>query len=384
MAWIEPCNNGHRAVWRGTAGKKQKGPTFPTKDAAVAWAIANGHHERPTHKLNDLVDDFCNSAIAESRITKTYAADLRQRLPSLFAARGWTTADQVTRAEIDRWWRDTQGLGVRRPLAQVLALLRWAFQARDVDISAKVLTYKPPRQQRRVKEVELLTPAQVGWILECGAGYAATSGERGRPSIDWPGFSQHLVALLHYLSTYGARPSTACKLTIGNVNFARGTLKLSAKRSGEWEHPLRDDTLTYFASICAGREKQLGAPLFLNHRRTAWKLTAAGEADQLSWWYQKHITAELELGKLANLYRLKDYALTTMRRNGMTIEEIAKFSGHLAPEVIDDNYVHAGQEQLRNDLKLLPPGMPPVAPRKPPPPQNDLRHPKVAQDQKPE
>ncbi len=364
MAWIEPCNNGHRAVWRGKDGKKEKGPTLSTKEAAEAWAITNGHHEKPKHKLTDLVDDFCESCVADNRIQKTYAADLRQRLPSLFLSRKWNEAQDITRSEIDRWWKDTKGVGVRRPLAQVLSLLRWAFQARDVDVSAKVLTYKAPRQQRKVKETELLTPLQVKLITEAAAGFRATSGERGRPTVSWSGFATHLVALMHYLSTYGARPSTACKLTLGQVNFSRSTLRLSAKRSGEWEHPLRDDTLKYFALLAEGREKKLTAPLFLNNRRAGWKLTAAGEAGQLSWWYQKHIGEHLELGKLDGISRLKDYALTTMRRNGMTLEEISKFSGHLTPEVIDDNYVHAGQEQLRNDLKLLPPGMPPAAPRK--------------------
>jgi hypothetical protein len=365
MAWIEPCNNGHRAVWRDKNGKKEKGPTLSTKEEALSWAIANGHHEQPKARLTELLDDFCNSCVADGRIQKTYAEDLRQRLPSLFNARKWITADQVTRSEIDRWWRETKGLGVRRPLAQVLSLLRWAFEARDLEVSAKVLTYKFPRQHRKVKDTELLTLDQVAKIHEAGAGYHATSGERGRPSKFWPGLPAHLVALLHYLSTYGARPSTACRHTIRQINFARGTLRLSAKRSGEWEHPLREDTLKYFAAICQGREKNLDAPLFLNHNRTGWKLTRAGEADQLSQWYKKHITGRIEIGApLRGIYVLKDYALTTMRRNGMTPEEISKFSGHLTPEVIDENYIKAGQEQLRADLKLLPPGLPPVAPRK--------------------
>lgn len=384
MAWIEICNKGHRAIWRDQAGNKTKGPTLPTKEEALAWAIANGHHEKPVHKLNDLVDDFCNSSVADARIQKTYAADLRQRLPSLFKTRKWTTTDDITRTAIDSWWRETQGKGVRRPLAQVLSLLRWAFQARDVEVSAKVLTYKAPRQQRKVKETELLSVDQVALILETGTAYVATSGLRGRPSITWPKFPMHLAALLHYLSTYGARPSSACRLTIGNVNFQRGTLRLTAKRSGEWEHPLRDDTLKYFAAIAEGREKERDAALFLSHRQQGWKLTRAGEAEQLCWWYQKHISSGLELGKLDGLYRLKDYALTTARRNGMTPEAISKFSGHLTPEVIDENYVHAGQEQLKADLNLLPPGVPPAAPRKQAPATNDLRHPKVAQEVKPQ
>ena len=96
------------------------------------------------------------------------------------------------------------------------------------------------------------------------------------------------------------------------------------------------------------------------------------------------MSAKVEIGPLKVISRLKDDALTTMRRNGMTLVEINKFSGHLTPEVIAANYVHAGQEQLRVDLKLLPPHMPPRATSNLTPDHKDLGHPKVAQVVKPQ
>jgi hypothetical protein len=335
MAWIEKKREGFRARWRDAKGKVHAGPTFATKDEAGAWAIATGHAEPPKHNLVELLEDFCTSRIAERGIQVTYSRDLRQRLPSVFLARGWTTADQITVAEIDRWWRDTSGTGLRRPLAQILSLLRWAFHHRDVSVPAKVLTYRAPRQARKVKDAELLNGDQVRLILEAGAAFPPTDQERGRPAISWRGFNAHLVALLHYLSTYGARPATACKLTIGQIDFAAGTLTLTAKRSGEWRHPLRDDTLQYFAAIVAGREHKQDAPLFLNFHQKPWKLTPAGEADQLAWWYHKHIGSHLRLGKLARVYHLKRYAISTMRAAGADAETVAKFTGHLTTAQVD-------------------------------------------------
>src|SRR5687768_14941978 len=132
MAWIEKHDKGFRASWRDAAGKVKRGPSRSTKEEAFAWAIANGHAEAPKHDLNELVDDFCKTRIADGGIKKTYAADLGQRLPSLFETRKWVNVEDVTPASIDQWWKDTQGVGVERPLAQLLSLLRFAFQRRDV------------------------------------------------------------------------------------------------------------------------------------------------------------------------------------------------------------------------------------------------------------
>jgi Phage integrase family len=356
MAWIEKKRDGFRAIWREN-GKRKQGPTLGTKQEAETWAVANGYNEPPTYALIELVDDFCASRVAEKGIQKTYASDLAQRLPSLFRRRNWTNAEDVTVSEIDRWWRETGGTGVRRPLAQLLSLLRWAFHHRDVPVAPKILTYRAPRQQRKVKPPELLATDQITDLLEAAAGILA----HNNIGTYWDGFPAHLIALLHYLTTYGPRPVTACKLKISDVNFATGQLTLRAKRSGEWQHPLRHDTLHQFAACVVGREQQHDAPLFLNFKGEPWKLTNAGEADQLAWWYHKHLGQALKFGSLARIYKLKKYAISIMRRNGMDNESIARFTGHLTKDQVE-HYQETSQKLMRDDLDKLPKMLPPQKP----------------------
>lgn len=364
MAWIEKHDKGFRASWRDAAGKVKRGPSRSTKDEALAWAIANGHAEAPKHDLNDLVDDFCKTRIADGGIKKTYAADLRQRLPSLFKTRKWVNVEDVTPASVDQWWKDTEGVGVERPLAQLLSLLRFAFQRRDVPVHPKLLIYKKPRRSRTVKEHQLLTDEQIALILEAGSSAATREGMRKV----LPQFAAHAVAILHYLTTYGARPTTACQLKIVQINFERGTLKVHAKRSGEWEHPLDDLCLKYFALIAKDREPD--DYLFLDYLGRPWKLTAAGEAERLGWWYKKYIGTYLELPKrLRTIYRLKDYVVSRMRKLGIDDATICGFTGHLTTSQLDTYDLTSDQLKRAALLKMVgkpvPPNLPPNATQKP-------------------
>lgn len=364
MAWIEKHDRGFRASWRDASGKVKRGPSRSTKDEAESWAIAAGHMEAPKHNLDDLVDDFCETRVADGGIKKTYAADLRQRLPSLFKSRKWTNVEDVTPTAIDAWWKDTKGVGVDRPLAQLLSLLRFAFQRRDIAVHPRLLVYKKPRRSRTVKDHELLSDDQIEQILEAASSVEQREGMREVVK----GFAAHAIALLHYLSTYGPRPTTACQHRIRAVNFERGTLKLSAKRSGEWEHPLDDVSLKYFALIAKDRKPD--DFLFLDYLGRPWKLTAAGEAERLCWWYKKHIGAYLNLSpRLRTIYRIKDYVVSRMRKLGIDDETICSFTGHLTKSQLD-NYDHTSEQLKRLALqkmlqKSVPPKLPPNATQKP-------------------
>jgi hypothetical protein len=156
-----------------------------------------------------------------------------------------------------------------------------------------------------------------------------------------------------------------------------GELTVRAKRSGEWQHPLAELTLKYFAAIAVDRKPE--EPLFLDYRKRPWKLTSAGEADRLTWWYAKHVGDYLKLpGKLGTVYRLKDYVISKMRRAGIDNATIAAFTGHLTLSQLD-TYHKTGEDLKRAALKTVLPQLLPQATPRTAVSKKHLRHPKVAQ-----
>jgi hypothetical protein len=319
VTWYEECGKGWRARWRPAPKVAPlAGPVKATRDDAVAWAIAAGV-DKPV-SLVQMLRDYCATRRADpdDQVADSYLLETEDRLGRLFTRRSWSRVADITIAAIDKWRTDTKGIGVSRLLAYLLAFLRWAEHHRDAAVDPKVLTIRRKRQRRTLAPALKLTDEDVQRILAKGAG-----------------FGPHVVALLHYLTTYGARPITACTLTIGQVDFAAGTLRFGAKTSGEGGHPLLRLTLDLFAACAAGRGPD--QPLFLDPRTITddpadargWPVDSRHSATSLCGWYWRHIGKPVCVPQLAGLYNLKRYAITRMLAQGIDPVTVAEFTLHL-------------------------------------------------------
>lgn len=161
---------------------------------AEARGVLNGHIQRETLTLSKLTDKWCDLRPLEGNpIDPATPYWVRQQMLAIIRDRGWTFPGDVTPAAIDKWRLDTGGKGVRSNLVTLLMILRWGVAHRLIaGISPEVLTMRlPPKNNDHALDT-LLTDDQVKALQD----RAAALGPQA-------------MALVHYLSTYGARPITA-------------------------------------------------------------------------------------------------------------------------------------------------------------------------------
>lgn len=337
MSWYEPSNRGFRVRWR-VPGKASPaaGPVKPTREEAKRWAIEHGHDRPDIETLAELLTRWRGVRTAEGRLMPSYIQEVEERLTRLALDRRWVRLADITAVAIDQWKIDTKGVGVSRSLGCLLSVLRWGARQYDLPIDTRVLRSRVPRPPRKVMAEALLTPKQVSRIITAAA-------EAGT----------HAVALIHYLTTYGARPVTACTRLVRDVDFRAGTLTVQAKRSGTWRHALLPETLKLFATIARGRG--LDEPLFLDHRTGAgWPVDKRHLATVLGSWYQRMIGVPVCGKALGGIYSLKRYAITSMLRRGMDPMTVARFTGHLSIEQVL-LYARSNEASTRDTLHLLGP-----------------------------
>lgn len=331
MSYIEPLKSKNPNIGTKFRAVRErggpKGPSLPTEAEARRWAVAKGWMPPPVTKLTDLVQEYINARLADEHpITVEFSRGLLATLTSLFHRRGWTTVADLNLTAVDHWRTQTKGKGVTRPLAYLLAVLRWGVYHRDIVVDPKVLEIKRKRQRSQIAARVLLTDAQVRAAVK-------------RASLYGP----HAHALIHYLATYGARPITACRLRVGDFHPRTGELVVDAKHSGTWRHPLRKDTIRLFAMCAADRGPK--EPLFLAPVEKlkadeggrpmlpapdgGWAVTQQGEAESLARWYHRCIGKAVLPEALWRIYHLKRYAITSMLDSGMNPKQIAEFTGHL-------------------------------------------------------
>lgn len=346
MSWIERVGKKYRAVRRGEQGR-EAGPLLPTDADARRWAVRQGWETGPTRQLRELMRTYLTARSHDARpIAPKTAVQIEYRLTRLFDKRGWTTTDQLSLGELDRWRAEHKGRGQVLLQDYLLAMLRWASYHLDVPIDHKVLELKKIRPRRAVKRRELLSDADVARVIKTSRA-----------------FGPDVHALVHYLATYGARPITACKLRVGAVNFRKGTLVVDAKHSGEWEHPLRPDTLELFGDLCEARKPS--DPLFSVPQPSVkggrpfevepdggWKIGFDGAAASLCRWYLRNIGREAT-PHLPQIYHLKRYAITRMLDAGMSPKDVAEFTGHLSMAQVLE-YARTSDDKLVGLLDRLP------------------------------
>jgi hypothetical protein len=312
MPSIHPNGPGFR-VHYALEGRKLRSPTLPSEAACRLWIADNLPSLQAAH-LFALVELWRDEEPTPYRI------DAARRLAVVIAKRGWGAPDRLTGADLKAWAREDPAW--IQPSRYLRRVLRWAAVDHGVPIRPDALAWRPAQPKRTAKPA-LLTDAQVDAIRDC----AGTYGPRAAAVID-------------YLLTYGARPITACRLTVGAIDFAAGELVLTdEKHSGGWRHALYDHHLAAWPALtqdwavgpapAIGPEDVAGLPIFPHYRHNRpWRI-ANGRASELILWYRNTIAKKLRLGAMGGIYHLKRWAITRMFRSRIDPATIAAFTGHL-------------------------------------------------------
>lgn len=335
MAWYEKASTGFRARF-AVPGKASDGvgPVLPTLEAAKQWAIDHGHDRADLDTIAELIKRWRDVKTAEKRNRISYLDEVEHELTTLAAERKWVRWRDITMPAIDQWKIDTGGVNVSKRLACLQALLRWGWRQYGLNIDPVVLRHRLAKAPRKVVADVLLTEKQVARIM--------TAATAKGPQV---------AALIHYLSTYGARPISACTRLVKDVKFDQAELLVDGKHSGQWSHALLPKTLDYFAACT--KDRGLDEPLFLDPRSgRGWEIGPDHAASSLCDWYLRTLGRPLVGRELQGIYHLKRYAITRMLARGMDPATVAKFTGHLdLSQVLV--YARANQVTTRSALKLI-------------------------------
>lgn len=339
--WLEEYKPGkHRVRWRIT-GKKTPaaGPTFPTAALAQSWADANALTVKRELRLAEVID------LWRDQLPSDYRKNVADILGQLALTRGWLKVKDISPAAIALWQREAgearrdkvsgkkaKGVHVSRYMQYLLTILRWSARTYKIEVDPDVLSLRPPKLERKANK-ELLTEEQVASIREASWAY----GPRA-------------AALIDYLLTYGARPVTACKLTLGDLRGSVLTID-KAKHSGGWSHPIDAEQAAEWKRHNYSNESS--APLFPHPSEDRpWRVTG-GRAKEVCDWYLHTISNKLKLPKnVHGIYDLKRWAITRMLDAGLPPADIAMFTGHRNLEQIL-TYNRTNETRAQKALEIL-------------------------------
>ena len=354
MPWVSPNGKGFRPSWR-VDGKIVHGETVETREQVEQWIA-----DRESRSISDLariLDQWKDDA--PGNVHRKTAAE---RVLAVCRANKWTRVEQITLRSITDWrkradaWAVTKKEGadlervpsVERALQYLLTVLRWHNRHNKAPVDADVLALRPSdvtRGAARRPPRKLLSDDQVAAIRECSHEY----GPRAAAVVD-------------YLLTYGARPITACRLRLRDLDVEACTLTIpNAKHSGGWTHPIgpkqRDEW------IAAADHADPEGPLFPHYQAEQagkklarpWRINAQGSADEIKNWWRGTIAKRLKLPKESGgIYDLKRWSITRMLAAGLDPATVAEFTGHLDQEIVL-TYSVTNQERAKAALaKLLP------------------------------
>lgn len=298
MAWPEKRPSGWYIRWREPDGRKPAAGPYGSKALAVAAAEEFDARTAPKRRrragarpvepltINQLAALWKQANEGDAtRMARPGAAEYLATAVALVAkAQGAALPGDLTPAS-------AAALRKRLPrTASILrGILRWARDHHGTPLDPIVYASLRPQQSRRA-DLDLLTDRQARYVLA-----------RARRFRQLPLFS--------CLMLYGWRPVTACRLTVGDFDAKRGTIRLAVKHSGEpWQHPLFPFHVDMLRELAAGRPAD--APLFLTPRGKPWTISKTGGANTVAVWYRRNLAPRG--AKVGNVYACKRLAISRM------------------------------------------------------------------------
>ena len=310
--WFEPQADGTR--------KRRTSPVYPVKLAAqIAYqqqkvaldAIkANWMRTRgPMLALDVLAARWAAAAKARAvPVSDGYCHEVQEAIKRLMKSPGWKNSIDITMPKLDAWVTKQKGKGVARPLAYLKVVLKYGRDCLNQPVRPEVLSFRRERG-KTPKPPELLSESEVASIIAL----AATKGAEFGQAIE-------------HLATYGCRPIDLCRLQVGDLDVAAGTLTLRDTKNGETvTHPLMSKHIAPMAALA--KDRKATAPLFRNPRGLAWTLSKGGSANEIATWYRRLVWEILPASR-RGIYLLKDYAISHMDAAGVDDATKALFTGH--------------------------------------------------------
>lgn len=339
--WIEARDGGYlvrwrdqRLAWKGSALREstRDAQALKRKMQAELRALRENRRGVPGTLLpfTEILKRWQIAVLTDDRpVTSDYATEVVDRLTKLATAVGWITTGDITTAAVENVKTMRAGR-VKYEMRLLRSVLSWARDALGQPVEHQVVK---PRRARRgsamPKELPgvLLSDGQVATLVERAGTHDGRPYAAGR-------------ALAHYLATYGARPITAARIQVGDVNLVAGELTLRhLKHAAPIVHALTQHTRDLLAPLCVGRSST--DPLFTTPPPSprkdeqafdplkAWPISQGRSLSMLMWWRRTVCKGVDGLTTQARgIYNLKRYAITKMRQAGIDLETIARFTGH--------------------------------------------------------
>jgi integrase len=313
MPSIEPHAGGYRVRYRegGRGSKNCHTPTYPTKreaiqamaDVARMLAARKGIGSRAGTRLpfDQVVERWGN---ARPNADGDYVKEAKVWLLPLCKDRSWLSTADITPVAVGEW-KASMGFKNGRRWAVLRSVLRWAGEQLEQPVDVRTLVQLRPKPGHRSAPSGLLPDDEVAKRQAQAAKQSAACG-----------------ALVHCLARYGWRPVTAARMKVKGVDLKGSRIDLGILKGGNpWWHPLFPDTVERLRPLVTGRDPD--APLFTSPRKgEMW-----GERYGLVHWWER-------LTGKAGIYKLKNYALSAMKRGSapwtrpLTVSEIQLFTGH--------------------------------------------------------
>ncbi|MBA3588859.1 site-specific integrase [Methylibium sp.] len=354
MAWIEKRSHGWVVRWRDADGvaRISPPPAYGSKGDAAAAAREFEQRVPPVKRRRDRPGQTPIAPLTIAALAALWHAaqvdnDERMRRPgaqayidaardlAIAAAKRWGEAAKPADVTLDG--AAALRRKVPRTAAYLRAILRWARDHHGTALDPRVFTaLRPPPSKRST--AGLLTERQVKAALA-----------RARRRSQLPIFS--------CLSTYGWRPITACRLTVGDVDLKRREITIDRKHDGTpHTHPLFPCHVAQLGALVKGRADD--APLFRPPRSKdgvdRWRVSKGGSAAMLAVWFRRNL---LPVG----VYNLKRFALSRMAsgawpwRAPLSIPDVRLYTGHKADAMVM-RYLRTNTERARSLMADFPGG----------------------------
>lgn len=302
MATIEK----HRGSWRvreSTGGKYRTVAKVGTKIEAEAIRAKLEVKARARSQvifgtsipMAELIEKWRLAKISEGN-DPLHTDKAATRICNLCEARLWAGTASITAHEVATY---RQAGGSPRTCVFLGGILRWAKDHHDQPVDERALVALRAGKSRREPLHTLLEASEVQEMERTASQISPNAG-----------------LLVHCLSTYGWRPIEAARMRVGDFDRKTALLTRRVKGGDTVRHPLLLHTAERLREAVKGRRPK--DPLFIDPR--SGKAFALADSRGISQWARDHLPHLI--------YRLKDYALSTMSERGVADHVIILFSGH--------------------------------------------------------
>ncbi len=284
-----------------------------------------------------ILDRYEASRLSEGAATPQRCIELKKNVNKIIDDMKWTTLGDIDTESIDRW-RSTRenGKGTRKPIADLRAVIRFAFDTLNLSVDQRLLIAKRRRNQNKKKKTPKYTLLQIAQIVDA----AHKVG----------GFSPGVT--VEHLALCPCRPIDVARCKVADWNGPARAITYRDTKN-------HDDITTVVPAVHAQRLDKLAEGkepddyLFLDPWGRCW-LDKRGRAGRLSSWYAQNIGEHLLPPGMRGVYKLKKFGMSNLSIAAKGNREgIMLISGHRDESVVD-RYMETNADEQRIIVDAIP------------------------------